>query len=132
METIMFTLGILAMVLVALITTLVVGIVRVINHSKQIKNLYSQLNDTERHLHDRINDDRRRVEQIIVDTHRDINMVEGTLRNGMDHGLKAVNDQITDSVTQSKSYTDSRIDKLIDTYFVVKEAEQNNKKLIKG
>jgi hypothetical protein len=48
-------------------------------------------------------------------------MVERTLAN-----------QIHEEVKVSKRYIDSRIDKLIDTYFVVKEAEQNTKKLIKG
>jgi hypothetical protein len=37
---------------------------------------------------------------------------------------RAINDQITDSVTQCNSYTDKRIDKLIDTYFKAKTAKK--------
>ena len=131
METIMFTLGILVMVLVALITTLVVGIVKVMNHSKQIKNLYSQLNDAERHIHDRISDDRRRMEQVIVDTHRDINMVEGTLKNQIDQFHRT----LSDTYDSNRRYIDSRIDKLIDTYFEhvgAKTPPKKNKELING
>ena len=131
METIMFTLGILAMVLVALITTLVVGIVKVMNHNKQIKNLYSQLNDAERHIHDRISDDRRRMEQVIVDTHRDINMVEGTLKNQIDQFHRT----LSDTYDSNRRYIDSRIDKLIDTYFEhvgAKTPPKKNKELING
>ena len=35
-----------------------------------------------------------------------------------------INSQITDAVTQSTSYTDKRIDKLIDTYFMVSDAKK--------
>ena len=34
------------------------------------------------------------------------------------------NSQITDAVTQSNSYTDKRIDKLIDAYFITNEAKK--------
>lgn len=127
----MFALGILAMIMVMLITVVVVGIVKVFKMSKQIKDFYTYLHESERSTSDYI----RRVEQNtdmqFRDVNRDINMIEHTMMNRMDHGLIAVNDQITDSVTQSNSYTDKRIDKLIDTYFEVQEAKQS-KKLIKG
>jgi hypothetical protein len=121
METTMFALGILAMIMVMLITVVVVGIVKVFRMNKQIKELFTYIHEIERHWSDRLND-----------THRDINMIEGTMRNSMDQYDRVVNDQITDSVTQSNSYTDKRIDKLIDTYFEVQEAKQQSKKLIKG
>ena len=117
----MFALGVLAMIMVMLITVVVVGIVKVFKMNKQIKESFTYIHEIERHWSDRLND-----------THRDINMVEGTLRNGMDHFERVVNDQITDAVTQSNSYTDKRIDKLIDTYFEVQEATKQSKKLIKG
>jgi len=135
METIMFTLGILAMVLVALITTLVVGIVKVMNHSKQIKNLYSQLNDAERHIHDRINDEHRRMEQAIIDIHRDINMVEGTMKNQIDQARQESGKATHTARTDLSRYIDSRIDKLIDTYFEhvgAKTPPKKNKELING
>ena len=118
METTMFALGVLAMIMVMLITVVVVGIVKVFKMHKQIINLYSHFYDSERHLNDRCRD----IERI---AHDRFDRME-------EHFPRSVNDQITDAVTQSNSYTDKRIDKLIDTYFMVKEAEQTNKKLIKG
>jgi predicted Holliday junction resolvase-like endonuclease len=132
METTMFTLGVLAMIMVMLITVVVVGIVKVFKMSKQIKELYSHIHETERHLSERIYETTQALDSKFRDVYTDINMVESTLRNGVDYATKSVNDQITDAVTQSNSYTDKRVDKLIDTYFMVKEAEQNNKNLIKG
>ena len=132
METTMFALGVLTMIMVILITVVVIGIVKVFRMSQQIKNLYSYISDTERDLNNRDLSLERSIDQRISDMCRDINMIESTMHNGLEHATKAVNDQITDAVTQSNSYTDKRVDKLIDTYFMVKEAEQNNKKLIKG
>jgi hypothetical protein len=44
-------------------------------------------------------------------------MVDSTMQNGLKN---------------TKSYIDSRIDKLVDTYFQVKAAEKQEKELIKG
>lgn len=132
METTMFALGVLTMIMVILITVVVIGIVKVFRMSTQIKNLYSYIRDTEQDLNNRDLSLERNIDQRMSDMYRDINMIEATMHNGLEHATKAVNDQITDSVTQSASYTDKRIDKLIDTYFMVKEAEETNKKLIKG
>ena len=120
METTWFTLGVLAMIMVMLIAVVIVGMVKVFRMHKQVREFYSHVTEIERHWFDRLND-----------THRDINMIEGTMRNSMDQYDRVVNDQITDAVTQAKSHTDSRIDKLVDTYFAVKEAEENSKKLLK-
>ena len=107
METFMFTLGVLSMVAVIVIGTIVIGMLKVIKITKQIQELERQISDNDNELHRRIS-----------------HAGEYTARS-----FDAVNDQITDSVTQCNSYTDKRIDKLIDTYFQVKEA---NKQLIKG
>jgi predicted PurR-regulated permease PerM len=132
METTMFALGVLTMIMVIMITVVVIGIVKVFRMSKQITNLYSYIRDTEQDLNNRDLSIERSIDQRMSDMYRDINMIESTMHNGLEHATKAVNSQITDSVTQSASYTDKRIDKLIDTYFMVKEAEETNKKLIKG
>ena len=107
METFMFTLSVLSMVAVIVIGTIVIGMLKVIKITKQIQELERQISDNDNELHRRIS-----------------HAGEYTARS-----FDAVNDQITDSVTQCNSYTDKRIDKLIDTYFQVKEA---NKQLIKG
>jgi predicted PurR-regulated permease PerM len=123
-----YVLGMLTIVAVAVVTVIVVGIVKILKLNTQINNIYSQLNDAERHIHDRISDDRRRMEQVIIDIHRDIDMVDKTLQNKMENELKGVH-------TNTKRYIDSRIDKLIDGYFDhvgAKTPPKNNKDLING
>lgn len=110
METTMFTLGVLSMILAALVALVVYGTVMVLKLKRDITNVYRQLYDENQHTY-------RKFE----DMQRDVNMIEATMHN-----------QIQYASTQSNSYTDKRIDKLVDTYFMVKEAEQNTKKIIKG
>ena len=110
METTMFTLGVLSMILAALVALVVYGTVMVLKLKRDITNVYRQLYDENQHTY-------RKFE----DMPRDVNMIEATMHN-----------QIQYASTQSNSYTDKRIDKLVDTYFMVKEAEQNTKKIIKG
>jgi len=128
MATTMFALGVLTMVMVTLITVMVVGIVKVLKMQKELKQLHSHIQDTDRYFNDRFRDDHREIDQRFNDTYRnldqrfeeivrDINMVDQTMQNGLKN---------------AKSHTDSRIDKLVDTYFQVKAAEQQEKELIKG
>jgi predicted PurR-regulated permease PerM len=131
----LFILGILSTVAVSMVTVIVVGIVKILKLNTQINNIYSQLNDAERHLHDRINDESRRMEQAIIDTHRDINMVEGTLKNQIDQARQETGKSTQTVRTDLSSYIDSRIDKLIDTYFEhvgAKTPPKKNKELING
>jgi len=102
METISFAFGVLSMVGLLLVILIVIGAVKVIKQAKQIQELERQILDNDNELHRRIS-----------------HAGEYTARS-----FDAVNDQITDSVTQCNSYTDKRIDKLIDTYFMVKESKQ--------
>lgn len=106
----MFTLGVLSMILAALVALVVYGTVMVLKLKRGINDVYRQLYDENQHTY-------RKFE----DMQRDVNMIEATMHN-----------QIQYASTQSNSYTDKRIDKLVDTYFMVKEAEQNTKKIIKG
>ena len=104
MEITMFTLGMISMIMMMLIAVVVAGIVKVFKMNKRIVELYSHINVVERHLSQ--------------DVYRDINMIEATTSNNIER-LHA----------QSTSYTDKRIDKLVETYFMVNEAKQNNKKV---
>jgi predicted Holliday junction resolvase-like endonuclease len=128
MATIMFALGVLTMVMVILITVTVVGAVKVVKMQKQLKELQLYISERERNINDWLRDMSRETDQRFHEMHRnsehrfeeisrDINMVDQTMQNGLKN---------------TKSYTDSRIDKLVDTYFQVKAAEQQEKELIKG
>lgn len=102
METTMFTLGVLSIILAALVATVVYGIVTVLKLKKDITNVYRQLHDETQQVY-------RRFE----DTQRDINMIEATMLN-----------QIRYATEGSTSYTDKRIDKLVDTYFEVQSIKK--------
>jgi biopolymer transport protein ExbB/TolQ len=128
MATTMFALGVLTMVMVTLITVTVAGAVKVVKMQKQLKELQLYISERERNINDWLRDMSRETDQRFHEMHRnsehrfeeisrDINMVDQTMQNGLKN---------------TKSYTDSRIDKLVDTYFQVKAAEQQEKELIKG
>ena len=102
METTMFTLGVLSIILAALVATVVYGIVTVLKLKTDITNVYRQLHDENQQVY-------RRFEEV----QRDINMIEATMHN-----------QIQYATTQSTSYTDKRIDKLVDTYFEVQSIKK--------
>lgn len=114
METLYFAFGVLTMVGVALASLTVYSVLKATKATKQIESLQKTIEELWRH----IDESRRHV-------HERVDRIE-------DYLPRAINDQITDAVTACNSYTDKRIDKLIDTYFMVKEAEKESKKLIKG
>ena len=102
METTMFTLGVLSIILAALVATVVYGIVTVLKLKTETRNIYRQ-------MYEECQDIYRKFE----DTHRDINMIEATMHN-----------QIQYATAGSTSYTDKRIDKLVDTYFEVQSIKK--------
>jgi hypothetical protein len=113
METIYFSIGVLTMVLVALTALAVYSTVMVTKLKKEDDILQRQIHD---------------VYQVI--SHR-----EDSLRTEMRLGEQELNlqmDQLNEHIGQLERATDRRFDKLIDTYFLVKETEKESKKLIKG
>ncbi len=117
METTAFVLGMLTITLVAMISVIVVGIVKIIKLQKQVKQLDAHHGRAEEHIYRTINDNQSETWRQFERTGKDITMVEQTLFN-----------QINQAEQRSTSYTDSRIDKLVDTYFEV----MGSKKMIKG
>jgi len=106
METTMFTLGVLSITLAALVALVVYGIVTVLKLKTETAEIWRQLHENNRDVCSHFD---RKIE----DTHRDINMIEATMHN-----------QIQYATTQSNSYTDKRIDKLVDTYFEVQSIKK--------
>jgi len=132
METTAFVLGMLTITLVAMISVIVVGIVKIIKLQKQVKesNMYFEtciqnIHRTERenldNIHRRVGEVNGEMWRQFEITGKDITMVDKTLQNKMENELKGVH-------TNTKRYIDSRIDKLVDTYFEV----MGSKKMIKG
>lgn len=117
MATTAFVLGMLTITLVAMISVIVVGIVKIIKLQKLVKEMNSIYYHDIDHIHRRIEDINSETWRQFERTGKDITMVEQTLMN-----------QINQAEQRSTSYTDSRIDKLIDNYFGI----VGSKEIIKG
>ena len=106
METTMFTLGVLSIILAALVAIVVYGIVTVLKLKTETAEIWRQLHENNREVY--LHYDRK-----FEDMQRDINMIEATIMNQIQH-----------ATTHSTSYTDKRIDKLVDTYFEVQSIKK--------
>ena len=118
MEILSFTFGVLLTTVLLLVIAVILGAMKVNKQGKQIKYLEQRITDTERSIWHGMSNNHSEI-------HRRIDHVETEMP-------RAINDQIANSVTQCSSYTDKRIDKLIDTYFKVETTKEQTKKLIKG
>ena len=111
METMYFILGMLSIVAAAFVATIVWGIVKIVKQQKQIQ-----------HLHSNIDEQSSTAWRVRDEDIRNQREKETYMERQLSDQFKSINDQITDAVTQCKSYTDSRIDKFTAT----------DKKIIKG
>ena len=123
METIMFTVGVLTMVLVALTALAVYSTVMVLKLKRENNDFQRQLHDVYRVISEREDS-----------LYRNMNEQNRELSLQMDQAFEQ-NGQLSERVDYLSSYVDRRIDKVIDGYLLVKEtekAEKESKKLIKG
>ena len=129
MNTLAFTFGIVCTIAAIFVAVLIWTIVKVVKQEKTIKQLNDDSrdqfnniwrrrdedekwrgeNDREfhRHLDSRFKDLEGKTDNHTSDLYRNLAQVENDVH-------RAINDQITDAVTQCKSYTDSRVDKMIE------------------
>jgi hypothetical protein len=110
METTMFTLGVLSIILAALVAIVVYGIVTVLKLKTETTEIWMQLHENQRDVH--LHYDRK-----LKICNRDVNMIEQTLRNSMNSGFDATERLVRREDADVRSYIDSRIDKLVDVYF---------------
>ena len=106
MELQSFAIGIVTMLVFALAIITVLGILKVTAMAKDLVTLKRRLEDDERELT------------------REINMVETTLSNQINHVDDGMHQGIDEMYRQGMAYTDRRIDKLIDTYFEHKNSKK--------
>ena len=106
METIMFTFGVLSVVTIIFVIIIILGIVKVLKLNKQVTQLHSLIENQERWGYNQILEISRSVDEINSNIHHRITEVE------------------TECKIHSTSYTDKRIDKLIDTYFNIKQIKK--------
>lgn len=136
MEITSFVLGIVTIVTVAMVAVIVVGIVKIVKLQKQVKEMNLIYDRSWDNLHRIIDETRdslsRRISEVNGETWRqfeltgkDITLVDKTLQSKMENELKGVHNN-------TKRYIDSRIDKLIDTYFEHVGAKKSKKEIING
>ena len=110
MEAIYFVVGVLTMVLLAAASLAVYSTVMVLKLKKRFEEQIRFMHDDSNNMYRTIND---REDRLTRELHE-------------------VNDHLHRNLDEFRSYVDRRFDKMIDTYLLVKETEQESKKLIKG
>ena len=135
METMYFVLGMLSIVAVAFVAVVVWGLLKIRKQEDEIKLLKGLNEDTHRLIYEVKNEIRQKIDRDIENIHQ---ILSNNRREFLDetkelnqHFSRRLEDvwgvfrDIRNEVVElsksdvelSKSYTDSRIDKLIDTYF---------------
>jgi predicted PurR-regulated permease PerM len=123
METTYFVLGVLTVVAVIVAGVITWGLLMINKQQTQIKELQENIQGLVRTISQEIEDTTRRI-----DSERQY--IQSGVREHNDRLERQITDiwrAMTDSISESNSYTDKRIDKLIDTYDIKKE-----KDLLKG
>jgi predicted PurR-regulated permease PerM len=123
-----FVLGMLSVVALIFIGVIAWGMFKISKQQKEIGNLQEDIQGLVRTISREIEDTTRRI-----DSERQY--IQSGVREHNDRLERQITDiwrdtdtKITDCISESNSYTDKRIDKMIDTYFDVKK----NKDLLKG
>ena len=107
-----YVLGMLTIAAILLLIALVLGMVKINKLDKQTITIKKMIDD----IYQSIDHERRHTEELLQSTHRDINMVEQTIMNQVRHVddfHHRKEDEIEKEIIQTKSYIDSRIDKVV-------------------
>ena len=138
MEVTAYVLGMLTIVTVAFVTGIVVGLLRILKLTNRINDLEMRLDREVEHVYRRFEGEHTEVWKQFENAGRDVTMVERTILNQIDATRRAAEqaiDELHRAVARESSegtrYTDSRIDKLIDTYFDMKKFNEK-KEVLKG
>ena len=107
-----YVLGMLTIAAILLLIALVLGMVKINKLEKQTITIEKMIEE----VYQSIDHERRHTEELLQSTRRDINMVEQTIMNQVRHVddfHHRKEDEIEREITQTKSYIDSRIDKVV-------------------
>ena len=124
METTYFVLGMLSVVALIFIGVIAWGMFKISKQQTQIGNLQEDIQGLVRTISQEIEDTTRRIDSERQNIQSDFREYNDRLERQLTDIWRAT----ADSIKESNSYTDKRIDKLIDTYFDIKK----NKDLLKG
>jgi biopolymer transport protein ExbB/TolQ len=109
-----YILGMLTIAAVLLIFALVLGMVKINKLEKELLQIEKCFVD----VYKSIEHERQHFEQIFEVTRRDINAVEQNIMNQLhqvDETHRRIEDEIHKEIDQTKSYIDSRVDRVVAT-----------------
>ena len=128
METTYFVLGMLSVVALIFIGVIAWGMVKISKQQTEIESLQENIQGLFRTISQEIEDTTRRIDSERRYIQSEVRENNDRLERQLTDIWRGMDTRIMDSVSESNSYTDKRIDKMIDTYFEVKK----NKDLLKG
>ena len=128
METTYFVLGMLSVVALIFIGVIAWGMVKISKQQTEIGSLQENIQGLFRTISQEIEDTTRRMDSERRYIQSEVREHNDRLERQFTDIWRGIDTRIMDSVNESNSYTDKRIDKMIDTYFEVKK----NKDLLKG
>jgi predicted PurR-regulated permease PerM len=128
METTYFVLGMLSVVALIFIGVIAWGMVKISKQQTEIGSLQENIQGLVRTISQEIEDTTRRIDSERRYIQSEVREHNDRLERQFTDIWRGMDTRIMDSVNESNSYTDKRIDKMIDTYFEVKK----NKDLLKG
>jgi len=128
METTYFVLGVLSVVALIFIGVIAWGMVKISKQQTEIGNLKEDIQGLVRTISQEIEDTTRRIDYERQNIQSEVRGYSDRLERQFTDIWRGIDTRIMDSINESNSYTDKRIDKMIDTYFEVKK----NKDLLKG
>ena len=128
METTYFVLGMLSVVALIFIGVIAWGMVKISKQQTEIESLQENIQGLFRTISQEIEDTTRRIDSERQYIQSEVREYNDRLERQFTDIWRGIDTRIMDSVNESNSYTDKRIDKMIDTYFEVKK----NKDLLKG
>jgi len=127
METTYFVLGMLSVVALIFIGVITWGMFKISKQQTEIGNLKEDIQQLVRTISQEIEYTTRRIDSERQYIQSDFREHNDRLERQITDIWRGIDTRIMDSVNESNSYTDKRIDKLIDTYDIKKE-----KDLLKG
>jgi hypothetical protein len=107
-----YVLGMITIAAILLLIALVLGMVKISKLENQTITIKKMIDE----VYQSIDHERRHTEELLQCTRRDINMVEQTIMNqvrNVDDFHHKMEDEIHREIDQTKSYIDSRIDKVV-------------------
>ena len=120
METLYFAFGVVTMVLLAIASLAVYSTVKVLKLKNRIEEVLRYTHDETNNIYQNVNRVEDRLIQESQEVYNRMDRIDESI-------IRTANDYMTDMGNACNSYTDKRIDKLVDTYFTVKETEKKSK-----